>query len=39
MTPAQLSKTAEKVRATVWPQIINDMGSEWSQPILDKALN
>ncbi|MGP8307832.1 TRAP transporter substrate-binding protein DctP [Vibrio sp. YIC-376] len=39
MTPEQLSKTAEKVRATVWPQIISDMGSDWSQPILDKALN
>ncbi len=39
MTPSQLSKTAEKVRATVWPQIIDDIGSEWSQPILDKALN
>lgn len=39
MTPSQLSKTANKVRATVWPQIIDDIGSDWSQPILDKALN
>ncbi|WP_428776263.1 TRAP transporter substrate-binding protein DctP [Vibrio sp.] len=39
VTPSQLANTAEKVRATVWPTIINDMGSEWSQPILDKALN
>jgi hypothetical protein len=31
--------TADKVRTTVWPQIINDIGSDWSQPILDKALN
>ncbi|MCG9559359.1 TRAP transporter substrate-binding protein DctP [Vibrio kanaloae] len=39
MTPSQLNKTANKVRATVWPQIIDDIGSDWSQPILDKALN
>ncbi|MFH4559917.1 TRAP transporter substrate-binding protein DctP [Vibrio diabolicus] len=39
MTPAQLRKTADKVRATVWPQIIEDIGSDWSQPIIDKALN
>lgn len=39
MTPEQLKKTADKVRATVWPQIISDIGSDWSQPILDKALN
>ncbi|MDN3685446.1 hypothetical protein QW180_25265 [Vibrio sinaloensis] len=39
MTPAQLKLTADKVRTTVWPQIINDIGSDWSQPILDKALN
>ncbi|MDK9761191.1 TRAP transporter substrate-binding protein DctP [Vibrio sp. D420a] len=39
MTPVQLKLTADKVRTTVWPQIINDIGSDWSQPILDKALN
>lgn len=39
MTPAQLKLTADKVRSTVWPQIINDIGSDWSQPILEKALN
>lgn len=39
MTPAQLKLTADKVRSTVWPQIIDDIGSDWSQPILEKALN
>ncbi|CAE6944928.1 COG1638 TRAP-type C4-dicarboxylate transport system [Vibrio sp. B1FLJ16] len=39
VTPEELNKTAEKVRKTVWPQIISDIGSDWSQPILDKALN
>ncbi|ELI5731423.1 TRAP transporter substrate-binding protein DctP [Vibrio fluvialis] len=39
VTPKQLVSTAEKVRSTVWPTIIQDMGSEWTQPILDKALN
>ncbi len=34
----QLKQNAEKVRSTVWPQILDDIGADWSKSILDKAL-
>ncbi|WP_415721390.1 TRAP transporter substrate-binding protein DctP [Photobacterium ganghwense] len=39
VTPQQLAQTSDKVRRTVWPEILNDIGAEWSQAIVDKALN
>lgn len=39
LTPEELNNMASKVRASVWPQIVNDIGADWSQPLLDKALN
>lgn len=39
VSPQQLAQTAEKVRSTVWPEILEDIGAEWGQEILDKALN
>lgn len=38
VSPQQLAQTSAKVRRTVWPEILNDIGTEWSQPILDQAL-
>jgi len=28
---------SDKVRATVWPQILEDIGKDWGQAILDKV--
>ena len=39
VSPQQLAKTAEKVRNTVWPEILEDIGASWGKEILDKALN
>ncbi|MZI94099.1 C4-dicarboxylate ABC transporter [Vibrio sp. CAIM 722] len=36
VTPEQLAKTAEKVRKVVWPEIMKDMGEDWSKPLLEK---
>ncbi|CAM3908773.1 2,3-diketo-L-gulonate-binding periplasmic protein YiaO precursor [Vibrio aerogenes CECT 7868] len=35
----QLSKIAQHVRQTVWPEILNDIGQKWGQPILDKTFH
>ncbi|MEM9631227.1 MAG: TRAP transporter substrate-binding protein DctP [Pseudomonadota bacterium] len=35
----ELSATAEHVRAQVWPQVLEDVGQEWGQSILDKIGN
>lgn len=35
----QLVAAAAKVRADVWPQILEDVGAEWGQGILDQIAN
>lgn len=35
---AGLEAHATKARATVWPEILNDMGEGWAKPILDATL-
>jgi TRAP-type transport system periplasmic protein len=37
LTDAELSAAATKVRAEVWPEVIEDLGKEWAKPILDAA--
>jgi len=37
VTPAQIKAAAKKIRANVWPEIINDMGKEWSEGVLKAA--
>ncbi len=39
LTPAELAATAAKVRKTVWPEIIKDVGESFAKPILDKVAN
>ena len=34
----QIEATARIVREKVWPEVINDIGAEWAQDVLDKAL-
>ncbi len=34
----QIEATAKIVREKVWPEVINDIGAEWAQGVLDKAL-
>jgi len=36
LSDAQLQAVAEKVRADVWPKILQDVGAEWGQDILDQ---
>ncbi|MDR9485922.1 MULTISPECIES: TRAP transporter substrate-binding protein DctP [Sediminimonas] len=36
LSDAQLEAMAEKVRADVWPVVLEDVGAEWGQGILDK---
>lgn len=36
LTNEELAKTATHVRAQVWPQVLEDVGQEWGQSILDK---
>ncbi|WP_136679982.1 TRAP transporter substrate-binding protein DctP [Neptunomonas sp. XY-337] len=38
VTPEQIANTAAKVKQNVWPVIVNDIGKEWAQEILDAAL-
>ncbi len=33
----ELTAMADKVKAEVWPEILNDLGEEWGQAILDQA--
>ncbi len=37
VTPAQIASAAKKIRTNVWPEIINDMGKEWSEGVLKAA--
>lgn len=39
LTDAQLATMAEKVRAEVWPEVLEDVGVEWGQAILDRTSN
>lgn len=39
LTDAQLAAMAEKVRAEVWPEVLEDVGVEWGQAILDRTSN
>ncbi|WP_051539626.1 TRAP transporter substrate-binding protein DctP [Sulfitobacter sp. 20_GPM-1509m] len=36
LTGEQLAAMAEKARAEIWPVILNDVGAEWGQSILDQ---
>ncbi len=38
VSEAQIEAHANIVREKVWPEIINDIGAEWAQDVLDKAL-
>ena len=37
LTEADLAAMAEKVRAEVWPAVLEDVGVEWGQAILDEV--
>jgi TRAP-type C4-dicarboxylate transport system substrate-binding protein len=39
LSDEQLSAMAAKVQQDVWPQILEDVGQEWGQAILDQATN
>lgn len=39
LSDAELAAAAEKVRAQVWPQILEDVGADWGQNILKQAAN
>jgi len=39
VTDDQIEAHANIVRAKVWPEIINDIGADWAQGVLDDALN
>ncbi len=39
LTDAELAAMAAKVRADVWPKVLEDVGVEWGQAILDKVAN
>lgn len=39
LSNAELAATAAKVRKTVWPEIIKDVGEPFAKPILDKVAN
>ncbi len=38
-TAEQLSAHAVKVRAEVWPEIIQDVGADWAEPIIQSVSN
>lgn len=38
VSEAQIEAHAKIVREKVWPEIINDIGAEWAQGVLDEAL-
>jgi len=37
LSDAELAASAKKVRAQVWPEVIEDVGKDWAQGILDKT--
>lgn len=36
LSPEQIEATAEKVRAAVWPEVLDDIGKDWGQNVLDQ---
>ena len=36
LSDAELAAMSAKVRAEVWPEVLEDVGAEWGQGILDK---
>nr|WP_067290285.1 TRAP transporter substrate-binding protein DctP [Marinobacterium profundum] len=38
VSDAQLDATAAIIRATVWPEILDDIGADWANGVLTKAL-
>ena len=39
LSEEELAGMAETVRAAVWPEVLQDIGEEWGQSILDRAAN
>lgn len=39
LSDEELAAAAKKVRAEVWPKILNDIGAEWGQGVLDQIKN
>ena len=39
LSDEELAGMAETVRAAVWPEVLQDIGEEWGQSILDRAAN
>ncbi len=37
LTEDDLAAMSAKVRAEVWPQVLEDVGADWGQAILDKV--
>jgi TRAP-type C4-dicarboxylate transport system substrate-binding protein len=37
LSDAELAAMSTKIRQTVWPQILEDIGADWGQAILDKV--
>ena len=37
LTDEDLAAMSAKVRAEVWPQVLEDVGAEWGQAILDQV--
>jgi TRAP-type C4-dicarboxylate transport system substrate-binding protein len=38
LTPEEIAATATKVRQEVWPEILDDVGKEWGQGVLDSVI-
>jgi TRAP-type C4-dicarboxylate transport system substrate-binding protein len=38
LKPQEIEKIAKKVRSTVWPEVINDVGKEWGQKVLNQII-
>ena len=38
VSPEEKDAAAEKIRANVWPVILEDIGKDWGQEILDRAI-
>jgi TRAP-type C4-dicarboxylate transport system substrate-binding protein len=39
LSPEELAAMSTKVRETVWPQVLEDVGNDWGQAILDQVAN
>jgi len=38
ISPAEIAATAAKIQSVVWPQILEDVGQEWGQGVLDSII-